>query len=298
MVEGSAGYVLRVDPSTLEDLERSESAARESVFDRAVAEATTLREISELTTEAMRPVRDMIAADEAASAASKKLIDVHEASAAAHAGARESDNSMGIATSGSWGGVSSYSLPPGWTAFAPPFDIPDPPGVPDVHGAPCHGEADKNTGRVHVWIDLDHDADGLLVASSRVALVVRPTKSGTIDVRPWIAYAYRASASGYDLSSHIVGEIEATVTDEFGGVITTNPVEMFNRDNDMYIADRGLLAYRNPNVSFPGDPSRNYVVWFSAAIWGDQSGTHMLGTSSIFGYIDMTVQQVGVGLRP
>jgi hypothetical protein len=62
MVEGSASYVLRVDPSTLEDLERSDTAARESVFDRAVAEATSLREISELTSEAMRPVREIIAA--------------------------------------------------------------------------------------------------------------------------------------------------------------------------------------------------------------------------------------------
>jgi hypothetical protein len=297
MVEGSASYVLRVDPSTLEDLERSDTAARESVFDRAVAEATSLREISELTSEAMRPVREIIAADEAASAASKKLIDVHEASAA-HASARESDNSMVVATSSSWGGISSYALPPGWTTFTPQYDIPDPPGVPDVRGAPSHGEADRNTGRVQAWINLDLDADGLLVASSRLAIVLRPKKRGTIDVHPWIAYAYRAYAHGANLSSHIVGEIKTTVTDEFGGVITTNPVEMWNFDNDVYTGDRGLLAWRNPNVSFPGDPSKNYVVWFSASVWGDQSGHYFWGTSAIFGYLDITVQQVGVGLRP
>lgn len=294
------GFVVRVDPSSLEDLEKSERAARETVLGRAVGEATTLLQVSELTSEVMRPVHDMITADASASAAAKKLVDVRKASTSAHASARESANSMGIATSSSWGGVSSYALPPGWTAFAPPYDIPDPPGEADVRGAPCHGEADRNTGHVIVWINLDWDAHGLLVASSRVAVVLRPKKRGTIDVRPWIAYEWHAYAFGAMLSSHIVGEIKTTVTDELGNVIPTNPpgmTTMFDFDNDVYVGDRGLLGWRNPNVSFPADPSTNYSVWFSASLWGDQSGDRYPGASGIYGYVDMTVQQVGVGLR-
>ena len=300
MVEGSVGFVRRVDPSMLEALAQSDTTAREAIFDHAVNEATTLREMSELSSEAMRPLRDMIAADETAAAASSKLVEVHKASASAHASAHEPRESMGVATSSSWGGVSSFALPPGWTAFAPPYDLPDPPGTPDLRGAPCSGQADRNTGHVAVGIDLDFDADGLLVASCRVAIVLRPTKRGTIDVRPWIAYAYRVRAFGAMLSSHIVGEIKTTVTDEFGAVIPTDPpgdLSLFQYDNDAYVADRGLLAWRNPNVSFPADSKKDYVVWFSATLWGDQSGSHFWGTSYIMGDLDMTVQQVGVGLR-
>jgi hypothetical protein len=57
------GFVVRVDPSSLEDLEKSERAARETVLGRAVGEATTLLQVSELTSEVMRPVHDMITAD-------------------------------------------------------------------------------------------------------------------------------------------------------------------------------------------------------------------------------------------
>lgn len=299
--EHRPGIIRRVANSDIGDLTAIESSVRSATFEPAVERAKFAGQIRELREEVQRPLNEIIASDEAAAKALSKLVDLDRMRVSRALEGDRGRQRRGFGTVASLdvtGMFSSYALPLGWTVFAPPYDED---GTPDSVGDPTDVEPSAATGWATANCPLAFESHGFRAASARIALIVRPSTFGTVEVRPWIEVTYDWFTNGQWLSAYSHGEVATTVVAEPGPeVVAQSHATLWDYESEDMHSDSGWEAFgwQNPNVTFAGSRDRTYTLWFSATASGDQSGDRAIGGVSYFeSKVAMWVRHVGVGLR-
>jgi hypothetical protein len=291
------GVVRRAD-SSLGNLEALYQAVDSVGFQRVLDGAMRAGEERELVAEVWRPIRTLIAQDEAASSALQKLIEVRRV--ADDAALRRGTWRRDAPGDHAWGPPQLH-LRPGVSIFTPPYDLER---SGPKYGLDSEAEASADRGTLHVEAPFLVDTPGARGASATISIALEASRKGTLLVRPFTTYHRLWVLFGYLLSAHAEGRLTLTAVNHMtGNVEDAREYPLFD-----WTTQTGWPKDDSHGVAWPPsfevrvlvEPKVRYVFSITASVAGDQSGDPpfpAVGASIFAASLDVSVPWITAELR-
>jgi hypothetical protein len=296
------GIVRRGDDLPGVDLSRLSHVLAETIFAPAVRRAERAHEESELGVARMLPVLRLIASDEEASQAHRKLTDLRRQDRTGPSGGKR----VVTSTNGGAPWSLSYDLQPGRSIFIPPYDV-EPPCSTSGSPTSAHNRVNDPSGSNLVELDIpsDDNVSGARSAMGVVGLVLQASQPGTVVVRPFTKYSARWMILGDSFSAHNEGRLTAMVVDDAFQVLDQRDISLwdYTTQTDVRVEEpEGVAWPPDIELRFRATPGTPYTVLVGGVIAGNQSGDRSILTIFMGSYfsasLDVSVPWFVVELGP